>query len=65
MYYFILNCRCCRFYELLIIESLKSLKDIEINPIINDINNGNGLRRRTRRVRSSDLNVSIENVILL
>jgi len=50
--------RCCRFYELLIIESLKSLKDIEINPIINDINNGNGLRRRTRRVRSSDLNLS-------
>jgi len=52
--------RYCRYFELLICESLKSLKDIEINPIINEINNvsGSNLRRRSRRTRSRDLNLS-------
>lgn len=52
--------RCCRYYELLICESLKSIKEIELNPIINDINNNtsSGLRRRSRRTRSNDFNLS-------
>jgi len=53
--------RCCRYYELLICESLKVLKDIEINSIINDINNttdNSNLRRRSRRTRSRDMNLS-------
>ncbi|ORX82192.1 hypothetical protein BCR32DRAFT_279133 [Anaeromyces robustus] len=52
--------RCCRYYELLICESLKSLKDIEINSIINDINNTteNSNLRRSRRTRSRDMNLS-------
>jgi len=53
--------RCCRYYELLICESLRSLKDIEINSIINDINDttdNSNLRRRSRRTRSRDMNLS-------
>jgi len=52
--------RCCRYYELLICESLKSIKEIELNPIIDDINNNTngGLRRRSRRTRSNDFNLS-------
>jgi len=52
--------RCCRYYELLILESLKSIKEIELNPIIDDINGNRsgGLRRRIRRTRTRDFNLS-------
>lgn len=52
--------RCCRYFELLIRELLKSIKDIEINPIINEINNlsDKSLRRGSKRTRSRNLNLS-------
>jgi len=52
--------RCCRYFESLICESLKSLKDIEINPFINEINNpsGSNMKRGSRRTRSRDMNLS-------
>jgi len=51
--------KCCRYFEILISESLKLIKDIEINSMISDINNNPGdLRRSTRRRRSRDFNLS-------